>query len=203
MRQTNRRSLPTEHFDELYRKQEDPWRTLYSPYEAEKSSDTLSLLSQIGHIDTALELGCGVGSLTRLLALRCDNVIATDCSDEALGQARRNCVDLCNITFAPLRIPDQLDGPPVDLIVLSEAGYYLSPSDLVRTKWKIIERLVCGGYLLLTHWLGDSRDHVSTGKEVHDAFLRGASSLHPMVGKEVTLYGCTYRTDVLRKCEQT
>lgn len=50
--------------------------------------DTLGL--QIGSTDTVVEIGCGVGRLTRGIALRAARVIAIDVSEEMLSRAQEN-----------------------------------------------------------------------------------------------------------------
>jgi len=45
---------------------------------------------QIGSTDTVVEIGCGVGRLTRGIALRAARVIAIDVSEEMLSRAQEN-----------------------------------------------------------------------------------------------------------------
>jgi SAM-dependent methyltransferase len=49
--------------------------------------------------DTVLEIGCGVGRMTRVLASRAAAVIALDVSDEMLAQARELGPDLTNVSW--------------------------------------------------------------------------------------------------------
>src|SRR5690554_1163315 len=49
--------------------------------------------------ETLLEIGCGVGRMTRRLAALADRVIATDVSSEMLDQARQNLTGVRNVDF--------------------------------------------------------------------------------------------------------
>jgi SAM-dependent methyltransferase len=49
--------------------------------------------------DTVLDLGCGVGRLTRVLARRAEHVHALDVSTEMLGKARELNTELDNVTW--------------------------------------------------------------------------------------------------------
>ena len=49
--------------------------------------------------DTVLEIGCGIGRLTRVLAHRAREVIALDVSDQMLARARELCADLGTVRW--------------------------------------------------------------------------------------------------------
>ncbi|WP_078897783.1 class I SAM-dependent methyltransferase [Streptomyces rimosus] len=214
-----RTSMSAEHFDKVYRSKPDPWGTLHKPYEQEKFADTASLLPT-GRFRSALEIGCGVGALTRLLAPHCDHLLATDCSAAAVEQARNNCTDLPHLTFATLRVPDELDAKslptrlasPVDLIVMSEVGYYLSPADLDLTAARVAALLRPGGYVLLAHWVHDeagpeseavpatgaATPEIVTGHGVHKVF-RNRADLRPIEGRTGHRHGNSYRLDLFQR----
>lgn len=54
---------------------------------------------QLAGDETALEIGCGVGRITRALAARAREVIALDVSDRMLERARELCADLHNVAW--------------------------------------------------------------------------------------------------------
>jgi SAM-dependent methyltransferase len=62
-----------------------------------------SLLEGLGvelrDTDTALEIGCGVGRITRVLAARAGRVVALDISAEMLARARGHNADLHNVEW--------------------------------------------------------------------------------------------------------
>ena len=55
--------------------------------------------ARIGEGDRVLEIGCGVGRLTRAIAARCDAVIALDVSEEMLAQARERNPSLTGVEW--------------------------------------------------------------------------------------------------------
>jgi trans-aconitate methyltransferase len=188
-------SIPTAHFDRLYERERDPWGTLDKPCEREKFADTLAMLPP-GRFACCLDIGCGTGALTRLLARRCDTVLAVDCSAAALAQAADTCADLGNVTLRRMRIPDTLSVPPADLVVLSETGYYLTAADLERTAHRIAGGLRPGGHLLLAHCVKESEHHLLSTRDVHDTFRR-EPALRPVRGKEVQRPDGAYRLELL------
>ncbi len=196
---TRRTSVSTAHFDKAYRARTDPWGTLHKAYEREKFADTASLLPA-GRFRSALEIGCGVGALTRLLAPHCDALLATDCSGAAIEQARANCADLDGVSFATLRVPEDLAGgeADLDLVVMSEVGYYLSDADLALAARRIWARLRPGGHLLLAHWVHEGAEGVMTGRGVHEVF-RAVPGTVQVAGRDASRYGETYRLDLLRR----
>ena len=53
----------------------------------------------VGPTDVVVELGCGVGRLTRVLAQRAERVVALDVSGEMLRQAREHNPQLANVEW--------------------------------------------------------------------------------------------------------
>ncbi len=68
-----------EHFEELYKKSEDPWSFATSEYERRKYERTLDALGG-RRFSQALELGCSIGVFTAMLAPHCDELVAVDTS---------------------------------------------------------------------------------------------------------------------------
>lgn len=161
---------PAQAFDHLYTKDPDPWRSA-SPayrYQDRKHRRMLALLPG-RRFARALDLGCGPGLFTRLLASRSDRVLGVDVSAVALAAARRHCAGLPGVTFGEGDIT--ADGPwmeqaAFDLIVLADTVYYLPAPIADATLKDVAQRaarlLVPGGLLLLvnqyfTRWDPDSR----------------------------------------------
>jgi SAM-dependent methyltransferase len=69
---------------------------------------------QIAATNTVLDIGCGVGRLTRALAHRAAEVTGTDVSGEMLTQAREHNASLANVTW--------LKGDGVSLAGVPDAG---------------------------------------------------------------------------------
>ncbi|WP_261664923.1 class I SAM-dependent methyltransferase [Deinococcus sp. Marseille-Q6407] len=175
-------TLPPEYFEDVYTANEDPWDFATSPYEAAKYARTLAALPRESY-HRALEVGCSIGVLTGQLAGRADELLALDINEQALARARARNADRPNIHFQQGQLPDRLpDGPPFDLIVLSEVLYYLSPADLDRALDAVLARLEPQGTLMLVHWTPFVPDYPQTGDAVHTAALarvgRGLEHLH-------------------------
>lgn len=190
------RSLPPEYFEAVYRHDDDPWGFETRPYEAAKYEATLAALPATRH-RLALEVGCSIGVLTRMLAGRCEDLLAVDVSERALGRARQRCRDLAGVRFRSMEVPRVLPDGPFDLILLSEVAYYWSPADLEKARLGLAARLEPGGHLLLVHWTPFVADYPQTGDEVHRAFLDGAGAVglrHLRGGREET-----YRLDLFEK----
>ena len=60
----------------------------------------------------------------------------------------------------------------MDLLVLSEIGYYLSSAQLAQVLNRYVDALMPSGTLLACHWLGESPDHVLHGNQVHEVIHR-------------------------------
>src|SRR5439155_18574367 len=54
---------------------------------------------QLRSTDEALEIGCGLGRITRVLAGRARSVVALDISEEMLARARHHNPDLHNVEW--------------------------------------------------------------------------------------------------------
>ncbi|HEX3469520.1 MAG TPA: class I SAM-dependent methyltransferase [Candidatus Elarobacter sp.] len=162
-------SLTAAYFERLYAVSDDPWSFATSRYELDKYDDTVAALGP--HYPRALEIGCSVGVLTRLLAPRCGSLLAVDINERALHAARERCADLANVTFARAVLPHDYPPGRFDLVVLSEVGYYWSDVDLALARDRIAAGLEPGGELLLVHFLPKVEDYVRDGDAVHAAFL--------------------------------
>ncbi len=182
-----RRSLPPIYFERMYAEQDDPWGFETRPYEAEKYRVTLAALPRDGY-RSAFEIGCSIGVLTEQLAGRCQSLLAVDVSERALARARQRCRHLPHVAFQLMQVPQAFPEGRFDLVVVSEVGYYWSPSDLLLARRRIVERLAPGGQVLLVHWLPYVEDYPLTGDEVHDLFRAGANDLIHLQGQRAGLY---------------
>jgi SAM-dependent methyltransferase len=162
-------SLDAGHFEALYASADDPWSFATSPYEAEKYQRSLSVLAP--RYSGALEIGCSIGVFTRMLAGRCDALLALDISELALARARERCADRPDVTFRQAAFPHGAPAEMFDLVTCCEVGYYWSDADLERARDRIAAALVPGGDLLLVHFLPHVDDYVREGDAVHAAFL--------------------------------
>lgn len=163
---TNRAPTSREFFEDLYRADPDPWQFADDAYERGRYGHLLEHVP-VGCYDTAFEPGCSVGVLTRQLADRCRRVIAIDIAETAIVEARRRCADRPGVELARGELPDGLPVELVDLVVLSEIGYYFTEPVLGDLAHRIRDLISPGGRLVAIHWTGHSPDHVLHGRDVH------------------------------------
>jgi SAM-dependent methyltransferase len=167
--------------DLLYAERKDPWG-LESPhfrYQQSKYSTMLALLPRRRY-KRALDLGCGLGNLTRRLRNHADHVLGIDVSHVAVAQARQEIAEQSNVQFQQgdaLDLSRDLDNC-FDLVVIADTLYYLSPlSDEVlhTVRERVVQLLVPGGILLLVNHFTVHLDPGSRwSPKIHEVF-RSAS----------------------------
>ncbi|WP_299038717.1 class I SAM-dependent methyltransferase [uncultured Pseudokineococcus sp.] len=158
------------HFDELYAADEDPWRVRTDWYERRKRALALASLPRETY-PRALEVGCSTGVMTAELARRCARLTALDASATAVRLAREEVARADDragdVAVLRARVPEQLPQDVVDLVVVSEVGYFLAPADLDELLARLPEVLAPGADLLAVHWRRDGETLAVPGDEVH------------------------------------
>lgn len=166
----NQTTLSKKYFDDVYTNSTDPWNFETSDYERNKYCETVSAIPQ-NNYSKALEIGCSIGVLTKMLSQRCEHLLAMDINEIALTKVRERFTGSSNkVEFLLGGIPQDFPSGNFDLIVMSEVGYYLSMNDLIKARKKIWEALNTNGILILVHWIHFVHDYPLTGDEVHDLF---------------------------------
>lgn len=187
-------SLPADYFEKLYATVPDPWGFATSDYEAGKYAATLAALPQPRYA-TALEVGCSIGVLTRMLAPRCDRLLALDVAEGALDAARARCAGQPGLEFRRMVVPGEWPAGQFDLILLSEVVYYLDRADVAQLVERVCEALRPGGEVILVHWTGPT-DYPLSGDAAAEGFIADA-------GRRLTLLRQDrqerYRLDLLRR----
>lgn len=138
-------------FDAVHRRADDPWGYDVSWYEQRKRALTLAVLPWQKY-DAGLEVGCSIGTLSAELAGRCGRLLAVDASGTAVVRAAQRLAPFAGAEARQLTVPQHWPDGGFDLIVVSEVGYYLAPSELEGLFTRIAGSLVPGGTLLLCHW---------------------------------------------------
>lgn len=155
-------SLDAAYFEDMFQGDEDPWSLETSAYEAAKFDTTVAALDGRRY-RRGLEIGCAGGTLTQRLAAGIEDLLAVDISATALERARRRCAGLPQVRFSRMAFPREVpDGPPFDLIVLSEVAYYWDDADLQRARQAVRRLLQRNGDLLLVHFTGET-DYPQSG----------------------------------------
>lgn len=184
-------------FDRLYAADIDPWHFRSSAYEKDKYRATIKALPNPRYA-LAIEAGCSIGELTRLLSRRCDRVIGIDVSSVALDEAARRNADRPNITFHRGELPGAWPGEsPVDLLVLSEVLYFLSPEEIEDLAYRASANWRAGGHCVLVNYLGATAEALQGG-EAAELFI---ASMQARTGirHDIAMMAGRYRLDVLAR----
>jgi SAM-dependent methyltransferase len=141
----------------------DPWDFESSAYERDRCVRLLKMVAG-RHYTRALEIGCGAGYLTRLLAPHADQIVALDISETAIDRARALSAGKASVEFRVANIMDyepQVDGP-WDLILFSDTICYLGwlyPFfDVAYLAVQLFDDTRSGGRLLLSNSMGENED---------------------------------------------
>ena len=122
-------TMSAAYFDAMYQAAADPWGFEDRWYEQRKYAISMALLPAARY-RRALEAGCSIGVLTRMLAARCDEVLSCDIAAAAVQAAARRTEDLTHVRVEQRDIPGRWPDGRFDLIVFSEILYYLGNQDL-------------------------------------------------------------------------
>lgn len=184
------------YFDALYDCNNDPWQYQTRWYEKRKRDIGLAVLPQAQY-RRSIELGCGNGVFSELLAERCQHLISLDGNEQAVQLARQrltplshvdviqgiiphalsNLANLTSLTETDLSSTSDLDHhASFDLIVISEILYYLSPSDIDAVIAWAKQYLTPNGTLLCCHWRHPIDGFVMNGNTVHQRLDEAFSS---------------------------
>ncbi len=170
------------YFDDLYRRDVDPWSFETSWYERRKRDITIAALPAERY-RRGVEPGCSIGVLTDRLAERADELIAFDFVPDAVQSARER-VRHPNVTLVEAAFPLYWPAGRGDLVVWSEVAYYLTDSGFDLAMDGLERWLEPGGHLVAVHYTG-ATDYPRTGAEVaariehHPQFERLTTVIDP------------------------
>ena len=185
--------LDPAYFEQLYARDPDPWKFASSGYERDKYAATIAALPE-PRFRRCFEAGCSIGVLTRQLAARCDEIVATDVADNALDQARTRCAGLSGVRIERMVAPGEWPEGRFDLMIFSEVLYYLGIPGLHEAAARTLASLEPGGTVVLVNWHGNT-DGACTGDEAAAMFISDVSSrMRPVHQARAE----RYRLDVLR-----
>jgi SAM-dependent methyltransferase len=157
------------HLTCLYDTDADPWGHLTRAYEREKYARTLDAMGA-RQFRQGLEVGCGIGALTDLLAPRCDRLTSIECVSAALARARMRMAGAPHVILIEGAAPDDL--PPIapDLIVLSEVLYFMTPGEIDRLAAWIGTNARPDVLIIVVSWEGDTGEALSGRASVERFF---------------------------------
>ena len=158
-------------FDAVHDVAEDPWELRSSWYERRKLALMLAMLPA-ERSARALEIGCSIGESTAALAGRSTHIIAVDASQAAVALATKRLARNRNVDVVRATLPQEWDRlglgeGELDLVVLSETGYYLAEDELCELVARSREALSPDGVLVLCHWRGPIVGWPLDGDRVH------------------------------------
>jgi len=136
----------------------DPWLSADRRFAYQRRKyDVIAGLLPCRRFGRALDLGCGLGGFTRLVADRSDHVLGMDISQQAVAQASARHGRVAHMQFCQgdlLSLPEELDGA-LDLVTVVDTLYYLPPpicDDALKAAAARLGRLLRpGGVLLLAN----------------------------------------------------
>src|SRR4051794_4793646 len=141
----------------MYLAKDDPWDLATKWHDQRKYAVTVASLPRERY-RRCYEPGASIGLLTRLLAARCDEVLAVDSIASAVEQARATCRDLPSVRVDRATLPADLPDGTFDLIVIGDLLYYLSADDLAATLDGLQDRLEPGGDMVSVHFRNRAED---------------------------------------------
>jgi SAM-dependent methyltransferase len=144
-------SVSDEHFENLYLAKDDPWDNATKWSDLRKYAVTVASLPRERY-RRGYEPGCAVGVLTRMLAGRCDELLAVDSVPAAVAQARAAVHDLRHVRVEVASVPRDLPDGTFDLVVIGDLLYYLSAADQAALLDGVIDRLEPGSDLVCVHF---------------------------------------------------
>jgi SAM-dependent methyltransferase len=164
------------YFDDIYRRNDDPWGLHSHFYEARKRAILLASLPASRYCN-AFEPACATGALTAELAKRCDALLASDMNATAVERTRERLAGQSHVTLQQLTMPEQWPDQQFELIVVSEFLYYLSMKQLDDLTARLRSSLTAAGTIVACHWKRPIAPSIPTGDRLH-ALVAGKLNLH-------------------------
>jgi SAM-dependent methyltransferase len=150
-------------FDDLWA-QGDYWQLETSDFDRTRYTQIMQLLADRRY-PRVLEIGCGAGAFTQLLAGVSDHVLGLDVSPVAIDRARARGTDL-GVEFRVANIMEAApeDEGPWDLIVMNETVYYLgwlySFFDLSWLAQRLLTATASDGRFMMANTFGDDAGYL-------------------------------------------
>ena len=178
-------------FEDRYRAEGDPWRTLSDPDEHAKADAVLAACGD-GPFAAVCDLGAALGVLAAALAPRSETLLALDGAPTAVATAAERLAPWPGAEARVAVLPRDLPTGTFDLVVASEVLYYLSPAAFAATLRWLDGAVAPAGRVVAVHWTGSAPDLQRSADDVHVALARC-----PRLTSIATTRAETYRLDVL------
>ena len=152
----------------MYSQTDDPWHIRDSWYERRKRAVVLASLPHQRYA-RGFEPGCSNGAVTELLADRCDLLVSADMHQRAVDATRAATAGRGNVDVRRLFLPAEFPAETFDLVVLSEIGYFFTPSAWKDLVTATTESLVPPAVVLACHWLHPFAERTAGTDSIHGA----------------------------------
>ena len=157
----------------------DPWASADPAYRYQRRKyETILSLLPARRFRSALDLGCGVGLMTRMLAGHADTVLGLDLAQAAIDGAQARAPMPPSVSFAQadlLDLPSTMD-EQFDLVILADTLYYLRPIDdalLARLAVQAAQLLEPNGLcVLVNHYFTWADTDSRLSRRIHNAFVQ-------------------------------
>ncbi|HEU5139497.1 MAG TPA: class I SAM-dependent methyltransferase [Bacillales bacterium] len=144
----------------------------YYQYRPAYPQALLEWISEVYHLDGtgwALDLGCGIGNLTRPLAHYFEEVVGMDPDREMLEEARR-LSNLANLEFRQGSSWDlSSDMGPYRLVAMGESFHWMDRDDVLRKLYEMVQPQ--GGVVVASKKIDGSEEYHEVVNEVIREFL--------------------------------
>ena len=108
--------------------------------------------------DEVLECACGTGMITKGIAARCKEVVATDFSEGMLKQARKNCVHLKNVKIEKADIMHlRYEDEAFDRIVAGNVIHLLD--EPYKALGELLRVCKKGGYVIIPTYINNKTEN--------------------------------------------
>jgi trans-aconitate methyltransferase len=164
-------SVPDQHFIGMYLAKDDPWDLATKWHDQRKYAITVASLPRPRY-RRCYEPGCSIGLLTRMLAPRCDEILAVDSVEAAVDQARAAVREFPRVRVERATLPADLPDAMFDLIVVGDLLYYLSADDLEAVLDGLVKRLEPDGDIVAVHFRDRENRGSYDGFHVHAALTQ-------------------------------
>lgn len=195
---TSATSSRARRFDAMYRERIDPWNFRGSVYERDKYRATIDALPRPRY-RRALEIGCSIGELARVLRECADEVLGLDVSPIAVEEARRVHGAMPELHFAVGEVPGAWPEGTWDLVVLSEMLYFLMPGEIDVLAEHVARSLEPGGHCVAVCWLGETDAGTDLGGD--EAGARFAEALRSVPHAGISYLAESSRRDALYRLD--
>lgn len=184
--------------DRAYDGSDDPWgcNSAWGPEYHERALAILHPALGAAHAARVVEVGCGDGTFTALLAQRSAAVLALDVADAALARARQRLRSVENVEVARWDLHHDGSLGAFDLVVcMVVLDYVRRPSQMARAREKLVEMVRPGGHLLVSCWKQNDAveaawwaRHLIRGARPICSFVAGHPSLELVSEDDQPLY---------------